>query len=208
MHSRERFLHDNKIRWVLIIFLRGEKMKNIIRGKAFVLGNDIDTDQIIPAKFLSYNPSDPEERKYFGKYALCGVPVNQSGLPQGNIPFVKEGFSSEYKVIIAAKNFGCGSSREHAPLALAEAGVEVVVANSFARIYYRNSINGGYIVPYETDIEVNNNFSTGDDVEVDVENNKIKNITTDKEFDLKDLGNIKDIIEAGDIFEYAKKEGI
>lgn len=183
-------------------------MKKIIRGKAFVLGNDIDTDQIIPAKYLSYNPSDPEERTYFGKYALCGVPEGQTGLPDGNIPFIKEGFSSDYTVVIGGKNFGCGSSREHAPLALAEAGVEVVVANSFARIYYRNSINGGYVIPYETEVALNKEVSTGDEVEIDVENNKIKNITTNKEFDLKDLGTIKDIIEAGDVFEYAKREGI
>ena len=63
-------------------------MEKIIKGKVFVLGNDIDTDQIIPAKYLSYNPSIAEERKYFGKYALYGVPVGQSGLPNGDIRFI------------------------------------------------------------------------------------------------------------------------
>ena len=64
-------------------------MLDIIRGKAYVLGDNIDTDQIIPAKFLSYNPSDPAERKYFGMYAMDGVPAGQMGLPDGNIRFVQ-----------------------------------------------------------------------------------------------------------------------
>ena len=95
-------------------------MQSVITGKAYVLGDNIDTDQIIPAQFLSYNPADPAERKYFGMYANSGVPDGQAGLPSGTIRFVPEGqFRSEYTVIIGGKNFGCGSSREHAPLALA-----------------------------------------------------------------------------------------
>ena len=98
-------------------------MEKLITGKAYVLGDNIDTDQIIPANFLSYNPSDPNERKYFGMYANSGVPEAQAGLPKGNIRFVPENeFKSEYSIIVGGKNFGCGSSREHAPLALAEAG--------------------------------------------------------------------------------------
>ena len=104
-------------------------MKNIIAGKAFVLGNDIDTDQIIPAAHLVYKLDDPEEKKNYGKFALSGVPIEKSGLPSGNIPFIKDGeWQSDYKIIIAGKNFGCGSSREHAPVALEIAGIEAVVA--------------------------------------------------------------------------------
>ena len=111
-------------------------MQNVITGKAYVLGDDIDTDQIIPAEYLAYNPSDPEERKYFGMYAMVGVPKAQAGLPAGNTPFVPEGeFKTEYTVVIGGKNFGCGSSREHAPLAIAEAGATVVVAEFYARIF-------------------------------------------------------------------------
>src|SRR2546421_4841716 len=119
-------------------------MQTIITGKAYVLGENIDTDQIIPAQYLSFNPSIPEERKFFGMYANSGVPEAQAGLPKGNTRFVPEGeFKSEYSIIIGGKNFGCGSSREHAPLALAEAGVQCVIAEFYARIFFRNSVNGG-----------------------------------------------------------------
>ncbi|HAR62738.1 MAG: 3-isopropylmalate dehydratase [Candidatus Margulisiibacteriota bacterium] len=183
-------------------------MKSTIKGKVFILGDDIDTDQIIPANYLSYNPSIPEERKYFGKFALSGVPSDQSGLPEGNVPFIKEGFSSEYKIIIGGKNFGCGSSREHAPLAIREAGVEVVIANFYARIFYRNSINGGYLVPIETDHDLKSEFKTGDLAEIDLEKNTITRQSDNKIFQLNSLGDVIGIIEAGDIFEYAKKENI
>src|SRR5690348_13883772 len=126
-------------------------MANVITGKAYVMGDDIDTDQIIPAEYLSFNPSDPAERKYFGMYAMAGVPPKQAGLPVGNTRFVPEGqFKSEYKIVIGGKNFGCGSSREHAPLAIAEAGASVVVAEFYARIFFRNCVNGGYLLPCES----------------------------------------------------------
>jgi 3-isopropylmalate/(R)-2-methylmalate dehydratase small subunit len=104
-------------------------MKNLINGKAFVLGNDVDTDQIIPAAHLVYKLDDPEEKKNYGKYALSGVPAESCGLPEGNVPFIGEGeWQSDYVIIVAGKNFGCGSSREHAPVALNIAGIEAVVA--------------------------------------------------------------------------------
>jgi 3-isopropylmalate/(R)-2-methylmalate dehydratase small subunit len=183
-------------------------MNKIVKGKAFVLGNDIDTDQIIPAKYLSYDPSLPEERKFFGKYALYGVPEGESGLPSGDIRFITEGFQSEYTVIIGGRNFGCGSSREHAPLALAEAGVQLVVAESFARIFFRNCINGGYVIPYETPTALVDAIATGHEVEVNTETNVIRNLTTGDTFELNPLGDVKAIIEAGDVFEYARKSGM
>ena len=145
-------------------------MQEMIRGKAFVVGDNIDTDQIIPAEYLSYNPSDPAERKFFGKYAMSGVPRAESGLPKGNIPFVKEGeYATSFAVIIGGRNFGCGSSREHAPLAICEAGVRFVVAESYARIFYRNSINGAYLIPLTTPQRLVEQISTGDDVEIDLQ---------------------------------------
>lgn len=184
-------------------------MENIIRGKVFVLGDNIDTDQIIPAEYLSYNPADADERRYFGKYALSGVPPVQSGLPEGNIPFVVgDEFASEFTVIIAGKNFGCGSSREHAPLALAEAGVSVVVAQSYARIFYRNSVNGGYLVPFETPNRLVEKFATGDEVEIDTDAAVLKNLRTSEQFDLSSLGDVGPIIAAGGVFDYAKQEGM
>jgi 3-isopropylmalate/(R)-2-methylmalate dehydratase small subunit len=184
-------------------------VKHIIKGKAFVLGDDIDTDQIIPAQHLVYNPAIPEERKMFGKYALSGVPAPQSGLPNGNVPFVKEGeLKSEYSVIVAGKNFGCGSSREHAPLALQMAGVEAVVAEFYARIFFRNSINGGYLIPFESEERLCEEIRTGDEVEIYVKESVLRNLTTGKTHKLKPLGDVLPILEAGDLFAYAKKTGM
>ena len=181
-----------------------------IRGLAFVLGDDIDTDQIIPAEYLAYNPSDPEERKFFGMYANVGVPKGQSGLPDGNTPFVREGeFKSDYRIVIGGRNFGCGSSREHAPLALAEAGVEVVVAEFYARIFFRNSVNGGYLLPMEAPVRLcDGAIETGDACEVDLEAATITNLRTDKSYTLNPLGDVQPIVDAGGVFAYARQEGM
>jgi 3-isopropylmalate/(R)-2-methylmalate dehydratase small subunit len=184
-------------------------MQDTVRGKAYVVGDNIDTDQIIPAEYLSYNPSDPDERKYFGKYALCGVPAEQAGLPEGNKPFVTgEAFTSEYAVVIGGRNFGCGSSREHAPLAIREAGCRFVVADSYARIFYRNSINGGYLVPLESREPLAGKISTGDDVEVDAKAGLLRNHTTGAEFQLNPMGDVGKIVEAGGVFNYARQMGM
>jgi 3-isopropylmalate/(R)-2-methylmalate dehydratase small subunit len=180
-----------------------------VRGKAFVVGDNIDTDQIIPAMYLNYNPADAEERKFFGMYAMCGVPEAQSGLPEGNLRFVEpERFKSEYAVIIGGRNFGCGSSREHAPLAIAEAGVHVVVAEGFARIFFRNSVNGGYLVPVEARARLVEEIRTGEEVEVDIDAHVLRNLSTGKEYELSPLGDVKDIVVAGGIFEYARRAGM
>jgi 3-isopropylmalate/(R)-2-methylmalate dehydratase small subunit len=184
-------------------------MQSIITGKTFVLGDNVDTDQIIPAEFLTYNPSDPAERKFFGKFAMSGMPPAASGLPKGGVPFVKEGkFASEFALIVGGRNFGCGSSREHAPLAISEAGVKAVVAESYARIFYRNSINGAYVVPLETATRLVDKIATGDTVEIDLAAGTLQDVTTGKTYPLAPLGDVKDIIEAGGIFKYAKKTGM
>lgn len=176
-----------------------------IKGKAFVLGNDIDTDQIIPAQHLVYSLENPEEKKFYGRYALSGVPDKQSGLPDGNIPFTRENeFESDFTIIIAGSNFGCGSSREHAPFALQVAGARAVVAESYARIFYRNAVDGGFVVPYETDVKLNDKISTGDELVIDRETGFLYNVTTGDEFRLRDLGDVAEIIDAGGIFEYAR----
>lgn len=94
--------------------------------------------------------------------------------------------------------------KEHAPLALEKAGVKAVVAQSYARIFYRNSVDGGFIIPYETAHRLVNNFSTGDEVEVCRDTNTIKNISRDTVYSLNSLGDVEAIIEAGGIFEYAR----
>ncbi len=184
-------------------------MQTVITGKAYVLGDNIDTDQIIPAHFLSYNPADPNERKYFGMYANAGVPEGQRGLPDGNVRFVKEGqFKSEFSIVIGGKNFGCGSSREHAPLAYAEAGIKCVIAEFYARIFFRNSVNGGYIVPLESTQRLVEKIHTGDELEVDLANRVVVNKTRNEKHELQPLGDVLPIIEAGGIFAYAKKSGM
>ena len=147
-------------------------MQTRIEGVAYVLGDNIDTDQIIPAQYLTYNPSIPAEYKMFGKYALIGVPDDAAGLPKGHVPFHTPGgdeFVSPYTIIIGGKNFGCGSSREHAPIALAAAGVVAVVAEFYARIFYRNSVNGGYLVPLETKERLIDRVCTGDKLVIDID---------------------------------------
>src|ERR1700745_4074769 len=122
-------------------------MRSLIQGKAYVLGDNVDTDQIIPAQYLTYNPAIAEEYKQFGKYALSSVPPAQAGVPKGHVPVhTPHEFVSDYKIVVAGKNFGCGSSREHAPIALNAAGIEAVVAEFYARIFFRNAVNGGYLI--------------------------------------------------------------
>jgi 3-isopropylmalate/(R)-2-methylmalate dehydratase small subunit len=184
-------------------------MQQVIRGKAFVLGDNIDTDQIIPAQYLTFNPSIPAEYKMFGKYALSSVPPPQMGLPKGHVPFhTDDEFVSPYKIIIAGKNFGCGSSREHAPIALAAAGIQAVVAEFYARIFYRNSINGGYLVPIESKKRLVDEICTGDELTIDLTAHTLKNETTGDTWELQPLGDVAPIIEAGGVFEYAKKAGM
>jgi len=182
---------------------------NTIKGKAFVLGKNIDTDQIIPAKHLVYSLDDPEERKFYGRYALSGVPDAQSGLPQGNIPFTDpDKFESEFTVIVAGSNFGCGSSREHAPEALQIAGARAVVAPTYARIFYRNAVDGGFVVPFESYDDLSAEVETGDELVIDRETSELHNATQGKTYALKPLGSVADIVEAGGIFDYARKTGM
>jgi 3-isopropylmalate/(R)-2-methylmalate dehydratase small subunit len=184
-------------------------MQTVITGQAYVLGDNVDTDQIIPAQYLSYNPADPAERKFFGMYANSGVPLAQAGLPAGRIRFVPEGqFRSPYTIVIGGKNFGCGSSREHAPLAYAEAGVKCVIAEFYARIFFRNSVNGGYLVPLESAERLVEKVQTGDELEVRLDDHLLLNKTRGQQYRLRPLGDVLPIIEAGGIFAYAKKAGM
>ena len=184
-------------------------MDNIIEGKAYVLGDNVDTDQIIPAEYLMYNPAIPEEYKMFGKYALCGVPNAQGGLPKGHVPFhTQDEFVSDYTIIVGGKNFGCGSSREHAPIALHAAGIKAVVAEFYARIFYRNSVNGGYLSPLETETRMCDVVCTGDELTIDLSKSRVTNKTTGESWTLKPLGEVAPILDAGGIFAYAKKVGM
>lgn len=186
-------------------------MQSRIEGLAYVLGDNIDTDQIIPAQYLTYNPAIPAEFKMFGKFALSGVPDDQAGLPKGHVPFHVPGgdeFVTPYRIIVGGKNFGCGSSREHAPIALAAAGIAAVVAEFYARIFYRNSVNGGYLIPIETRTRLVDRVCTNDRLIIDVPGGRLTNVTSGEVFELLPLGEVGPIIEAGGLFPYAQKVGM
>jgi len=183
-------------------------MSKTIKGKAYVLGANIDTDQIIPANYLVYDLEDPVEKKLYGKYALSGVPADQTGLPDG-IPFVKANReTSSYSIIIAGKNFGCGSSREHAPAALQLAGIKAVIAPSFARIFYRNAVDGGFIIPIECDIDLSSIIKTGDEIAIKTTDNQLIHLAAGKTYNLTPLSDVAEIVAAGSIFNYARQTNL
>jgi 3-isopropylmalate/(R)-2-methylmalate dehydratase small subunit len=178
-------------------------VKNIIKGKVFILGDNIDTDQIIPAQFLNLVPTIPEEYEQLGGHALCGLPDEYT------MRFMeKDATKTQYPIIIAGANFGCGSSREHAPVSLGAAGVKAVVANSFARIFFRNSIATGEIYPMETTVDLTAKLNTGDEVELNLGTMIMTISATNTKYPLKDMGDVKDVIDSGGIFEYARKTGM
>ncbi|HAY35419.1 MAG TPA: 3-isopropylmalate dehydratase [Bacteroidetes bacterium] len=184
-------------------------MKDVIKGLAYVVGDSIDTDQIIPASHLVYSMSIPDERKMYGRYALSGLPTADQGLPDGNIPFTEEdAYESSFKIIIAGTNFGCGSSREHAPFALMVAGAEAVIAESYARIFYRNSVDGGFLVPFESRERLIDSIRTGDLLTIDSKSGIMTNETQGVEILLNPLGDVADILKAGNVFEYARQAGL
>jgi 3-isopropylmalate/(R)-2-methylmalate dehydratase small subunit len=184
-------------------------MEKVIDTKVYVLGDDIDTDQIIPARYLAISLSDPEERVKYGGLAMSGVPTQNAGLPDGGVPFADpETNRSPYGLIVAGKNFGCGSSREHAPVALAEAGLKAVIALSYARIFYRNAIDGGYFPPFETEPDLTGLMKTGDAVRMDLEQATLHHKPSNKTFGLRKLGAAGEIIFAGGLFAYARNKGL
>lgn len=159
-------------------------MKSKIKGKAWKFGDNIDTDQIIPAEYLTTANERELAKHVFEKV----IPEFAKNVRKGDI-------------IIAGENFGSGSSREHAVIALKGAGISIVIAKSFARIFFRNAINSGLPV-IESDIEAEN----GDIIEVDLENAKIRNITKKREAEFKKLPDfLWDILNKGGLIKYAEK---
>ncbi|RMH64416.1 MAG: 3-isopropylmalate dehydratase [Calditrichaeota bacterium] len=184
-------------------------MDQKITGRAYVLGANIDTDQIIPAEHLVYSLSDPEESRNYGRFALSGVPPALAGLPEGHIPFTEgDRWRSSFNIIVAGNNFGCGSSREHAPFALQKAGVRAVIAPSYARIFYRNAVDGGFVIPYESEEDLSDLIATGDQLELDTAANRLYNSTQGKSHALRPLGDVGPIIAAGGLFAYARQQGM
>ncbi|KAL4565670.1 hypothetical protein LXL04_029773 [Taraxacum kok-saghyz] len=160
-------------------------------GMCYVVGDNIDTDQIIPAEYLTLVPSKPDEYKKLGSYALIGLPASYE------TRFVQAGeYQSKYSIIIGGDNFGCGSSREHAPVALGAAGVAAVVAESYARIFFRNSVATGEVYPLESEARICEECKTGDVVTIELAQSLLINHTTGKEYKLKPIGDAGPKLEA------------
>jgi 3-isopropylmalate/(R)-2-methylmalate dehydratase small subunit len=177
-------------------------MAKVISGPAFVVQHNIDTDQIIPAQYLTLVPTIPDEYEKLGAYALIGLPDSLYATR-----YVEEGSTkTKYPIVIAGRNFGCGSSREHAPIALGAAGCEVVVAESFARIFFRNSIATGELYPYESEGSLVDVIKTGDHVEVDFDRDELR--VNGHTYPLKPLGEVRPVIDAGGIFDFARQSGL
>ena len=177
-------------------------MGQTISGPIFVVDDNIDTDQIIPAEYLTLVPSKPDEYEKLGSYALVGLPDRYS-------EFVVPGeMKTRYPIIIAGENFGCGSSREHAPIALGASGVEAVVALSYARIFFRNCSATGELYPIESASRLCDRFETGQEVSLDLENNRLTNHTLGETYELNPLGEVGPVISAGGIFAYARQTGM
>lgn len=161
-------------------------MKNTVR--AFKYGDNIDTDVIIPARYLM--SFDPQELK-----KNCMIDIDKDFSKK-----VKEG-----DVMVGGKNFGCGSSREHAPIAIKASGISCVIAESFARIFYRNSFNIG--LPIIESKEASERIDAGDNVEIDFDIGKIKNITKDEEYEIEAYPEfIQGIIKENGLINYVTKE--
>jgi 3-isopropylmalate/(R)-2-methylmalate dehydratase small subunit len=158
-----------------------------LKGQVYKYGANVDTDVIIPARYL--NVSDPSE---LAKHCMEDLDAN----------FVKK--MKRGDIIVADTNFGCGSSREHAPLAIKSAGVSCVIAKSFARIFFRNAINIG--LPLLESVEAVDGTKDGDNLEVDLSTGKIVNLTNGKTFTAKPYPDfMSELIAAGGLIEHTKK---
>ena len=177
-------------------------MSKVISGPAFVVKDNIDTDQIIPAQYLMLVPTVQAEYEKLGSFAMIGLP--EAEYP---VKFIKPGQTkTEYPIMIAGKNLGCGSSREHAPIAMGAAGCKIAIAESYARIFFRNCIATGEVFPYESNDRLVDVIKTGDHVEVDFDNDEVR--ASGKTYKLKPLGDVRPVVEAGGIFNYARQAGM
>jgi len=148
--------------------------------------DNIDTDVIIPGTYLKIH-----DYTELASHAMEGLdPDFHSKVKEGDF-------------ILAGKNFGCGSSREHAPIALSHSGIKAVLAVSFARIFYRNSVDGAFLLPIEIDEDTYKAISNGDELEINTEKNEIKNLTKNENYRMNPFSEIiGKIIAAGGLFKF------
>ncbi len=160
----------------------------IFKGRVWRFGDNIDTDAIIPARYL--NTSDPQE---LAKHLM----------EDANKEFPQKMKAGD--LITGGLNFGCGSSREHAPIAIKAAGIQAVVAKSFARIFYRNAFNIG--LPIFKSDAASEKIREGDEIEIDADKGVIKNLTKDEEYTANPIPPfMQELISAGGLIEWTKKK--
>ena len=158
-----------------------------MKGHAIKYERDnIDTDVILPGTYLKLH-----DYSEIAEHAMEGLdPDFHSKVKEGDF-------------IVSGKNFGCGSSREHAPIALSHSGIRAVLAISFARIFYRNAVDGAFLLPIEIDENAYKSISNGDELEVNTDKNEIKNLTQNQTYSMKPFSEIiSKIIAAGGLFKY------
>ncbi len=178
--------------------------KSVFTGPVYVVRDNIDTDQIISAQFLNLVPTIAEEYEKLGSHALAGLPDSLYATR-----YVKPGqLDSEYPIVVAGKNFGCGSSREHAPIAMGSANCEIVLAESFARIFFRNCVATGELYPCESADRLCDLLKTGDVVTVDLDAATVTVQATGNVYAFKPLGDVRPVVDAGGIFNYARQSGM
>ncbi len=162
-------------------------MDKVLKGKAHKYDKDnIDTDVIIPGPYLKIH-----DHRELAKHAMEGIdPKFPDKVSHGDF-------------LVAGNNFGCGSSREHAPIALSQTGIRAILAPTFARIFYRNAVDGGYLLPIEVDDSTIKKISDNDDLEIDLAQNKIINITKKEQYSMKPFPElIAKIVESGGLMNY------
>lgn len=162
-------------------------MNKTLRGKVHKYERDnIDTDVIIPGPYLKIH-----DHKELAKHAMEGIdPKFPEKVQQGDF-------------LVTGSNFGCGSSREHAPIALSQTGIKAILAPTFARIFYRNAVDGGYLLPIEIDAATVKKISDKDELEIDLASNRITNLTKNEQYSMKPFPElIAKIVEAGGLMKY------
>ena len=162
-------------------------MKRALRGRVHKYDNDnIDTDVILPGPYLKIH-----DHKELAKHAMEGIdPKFPDKVSEGDF-------------LVTGNNFGCGSSREHAPIALSQTGIKAILSPSFARIFYRNAVDGGYLLPIEIDVSTVKKISDKDELEINIAENRIVNITKNEEYAMKPFPElIAKIVDSGGLMNY------
>ena len=162
---------------------------------------NVDTDAIIPSREIKAVSKKGLSEGLFSEWRYASVTERK---PNDDFILNQDPYNRSL-MLLTGDNFGCGSSREHAPIALSTCGIKAVIAVSFARIFYRNSVDGAFLLPIEIDEKTYQTISNNDELEIDVEKNEIKNISKNETYSMKPFSEIiAKIISAGGLFKYKK----